>query len=138
MAIERDAQAFEMVMAAMKLVKDTPEQILERELALESATQHAARVPLEVARQAVEVLKLASQVVAQGNLNAISDGATGAALARAALTGAGYNVRVNVASLKDPLACQFLLEELGGLESQAAEIEHQIQTDLSSRGGISL
>jgi len=50
---------------------------------------------------AVEVLELALQVIESGNRNAISDGGSAAALAEAALEGAGLNVRINIASLED-------------------------------------
>ncbi len=137
-AIQDDAAAFEAVMAAFKLPKETPEQQAAREQAIEETTLQAAYVPLEVAGKAVDVLKLAAQVVSKGNLNAISDGASGAALARASLTGAAYNVRINVHSLKDPTSGQSLLENLRQLESQATAIEEQIRTDIASRAGISL
>ena len=137
-SIQRDASAFEAVMAAFKLPKDTPEEQATRTQAIEQATLAAARVPLQVARWSVEVLELAAQAVTVGNLNAISDGATAAALAKAALTGAGYNVRINVGSLQDQGAGQSLLETLAALERRAAELEAQIRVDLSTRGGISL
>ena len=54
-----------------------------------------------VAQKSVSVMALAERVVALGNLNAISDGASAAAMARAALTSAGYNVRINLAGLAD-------------------------------------
>jgi formiminotetrahydrofolate cyclodeaminase len=125
-------------MAAIKLPRDTPELAVERQQALESATLQAAKVPLEVAEKAVEVLELAARVVSTGNLNAISDGASGAALAWAALTGAGYNVRINIASLQDALAGQALLADLRLLEGRAAEIEQEIRSQVEQRGGISL
>jgi glutamate formiminotransferase / formiminotetrahydrofolate cyclodeaminase len=137
-AIARDAAAFEAVMTTIKLPKETAEQQAVRAEAIESATLEAARVPLEVARKAVEVMELAERVIALGNLNAISDGASGAALARAALTGAGYNVRINVASLPDPAPGQVLLAELRRLERRADEIESQIRVAIPARAGISL
>ncbi|HEX9029426.1 MAG TPA: cyclodeaminase/cyclohydrolase family protein, partial [Anaerolineales bacterium] len=137
-AIQRDAAAFEAVMAAFKLPKETSEQQEVRARAVEQATLQASRVPLEVAGKSVQVLELAAQVVSLGNLNAISDGATAAALARAALTGAGYNVRINIASLKDRTAAQPLLDELNGLERRASQIEDQVRLELQNRGGMPL
>ena len=137
-AIARDAAAFEAVMAAFKLPKDTPEGQSERARSIEAATLEAARVPLEVAGKAVEVLGLAARVVTDGNLNAISDGASASALARASLAGAGYNVRINVASLTNPGAAQDLLEQLRQLEGHASDLEAQVRETMTSRGGISL
>ena len=98
----------------------------------------AAQVPLEVAGKAVEVMELAARVVSGGNLNAISDGATGATMARAALTSAGYNVRINVTSLKDQATAQSLLMKLHDLETRAVAIEERIRADLIGRGGMPL
>jgi glutamate formiminotransferase/formiminotetrahydrofolate cyclodeaminase len=137
-AIEKDAQAFEAVMEAFKLPKDTDEEAAARQKAVDQATLVAAEVPLETARMALRVMQLAAQTVATGNSNAISDGATGAALARAALTGAGYNVRINVASLSDPAEGASLLAALRHLETQADEVEAQVCVQMVERGGISL
>jgi len=136
-AIQRDAAAFTGVMEAFRLPKNTPEEETRRQAAIEHATLEAARVPLEVATWSVEVIELARQVVELGNLNAISDGASGAALARAALTGAGYNVRINLASLEESGEAEAMRNELGELERRAGVPEEQIQKLLAERGGIS-
>lgn len=136
-AVHEDAAAFEQVMAAFKLPKDSDEEKRMRSAAIQAATLHAAEVPLKVAGKVVEVLALAAQVVAQGNTNAISDGATGAALARAALTGSGLNVRINLASLKDEAKAEELSEALKRLEKRADELEQQVQASLVARSGLS-
>jgi formiminotetrahydrofolate cyclodeaminase len=105
---------------------------------VEQATLEAARVPLLVARKAVEVMEIALQVTALGNLNAISDGASGASMARAALTGAGYNVRINVPGLQDQQAAQSMLAELSGYELRATETEEKIRAELRQRAGMAL
>ncbi len=136
-AAEQDAEAFNAVMAAFRMPRETQEQKSERQAAIEATTLQAAMVPLEVAGMAVEVIELAEKAVRSGNLNAISDGATSAALARAALDGAGYNVRINAASLKDTSAAESLLDQLNRLEQRAAGIEEQIRTQMTARGGMS-
>jgi glutamate formiminotransferase / formiminotetrahydrofolate cyclodeaminase len=133
-AVQRDAEAFRAVMAAFKLPKDTPEV---RESAIESATLNAAQEPLSVARQVVKVLELCVEAATHGNINAISDAGSGAALARAALNGAGLNVRINLKSLKDQGSAQSLLGELKALEIRAAKLEEKMRLLLSERGGLS-
>jgi len=137
-AVQRDAEAFEAYMAALKLLKDTPEQAAWRTLAVQQASLTAAQVPLEAARKAVAVLELAMQVTTYGNLNAITDGGSGAALARAALTSAGWNVQVNCLSLQGHPACDSMLGELRQLEARAAELEAHVLHQLSLRGSIYL
>ena len=50
---------------------------------------------------AVSVMELAVEAAELGNLNAISDAGSAVALSRAALTAAGYNVRINLQSIRD-------------------------------------
>jgi glutamate formiminotransferase/formiminotetrahydrofolate cyclodeaminase len=135
-AVHRDSAAFEKVMAAFKLPKETSQEELERLKAIEQATWEATLVPLEVCHWAVEILSLASQVISLGNLNAISDGGSAAALARAALTGASLNVRINVKSLPPTDRVQNALDELIAIEKHANELEALIHKVLNERGGL--
>jgi glutamate formiminotransferase/formiminotetrahydrofolate cyclodeaminase len=137
-AIQEDAAAFEAVLAAYKLPKSTPAEQEGRESAVQAAMKEAVRVPYQVAVQAVEVMGLAVEVVRHGNLNAISDGATAAAMARAALSGASYNVRINASSLSDQDEVQRVLGELSLLEKYAAAHEGAIHQALLERGGMLL
>ncbi len=137
-AVEQDAAAFQAVMAALKLPKDTPDEQAARHQAIEKATWNAAQVPLEVVRRSLEVMELAEQVVSQGNLNAITDGGTAAVQAKAALTGAAYNVRINLSTVKDQKAAQLVLTDLDDLETRAIEINRRVQSHLQSRGGLRL
>jgi glutamate formiminotransferase/formiminotetrahydrofolate cyclodeaminase len=137
-AVDEDAKAFEAVIQAYKLPKGTTEEEKTREQVIVQATLQASRVPLKVARQAVEVLELAVEVVATGNLNAISDGASGAAQARAALDGAGYNVRINALNLKDRTKTDPLLKELRELQEKADNLEKKLRLELKERGGMPL
>jgi glutamate formiminotransferase/formiminotetrahydrofolate cyclodeaminase len=137
-AIQLDAQSFEAVMAAYRLPKDTPDQQAERVRVVDQALLGATRVPLDVAEKSLEVVELAAQVVAHGNVNAICDGGVAVAMGRAALTGAGYNVRINVASLQDASAGGQFLERLVELERQSAALDEQVRTDLRQRGGLPL
>ena len=137
-AVAKDSAAFEQVMAAFKKPKDTPEQEQARLEAIETATLGAMQAPLEVARAALKTMELALETVSVGNLNAISDGGSGATLARAALTCAGLNVRINANSLKDQQAVQRFLDELRQLEAQAGRVENMVLAMLKERGGLVL
>ncbi len=132
-AIQLDSSAFERVMAAYKLSKDTPEQQELRRKAIEQATLLATQAPLSVARKSMQVLELAEQIVRIGNISALSDGATGASLAEAAIAGAGYNIRINSKQLPEALAAPFLTE-IKAIDRHAAEIHERIQNSLHVRG----
>jgi glutamate formiminotransferase / formiminotetrahydrofolate cyclodeaminase len=137
-AVDRDAEAFRQVMAAFRLPKDTPEQEEQRRQAVAEATLAAAAAPLAVAEKTVEVIALALEAVRHGNVNAISDGATAAALAQAGLTGSGYNVRINLAGMEDAAAGEPLLARLVELEQRGADLQRQVRQELQSRGRFSL
>jgi glutamate formiminotransferase/formiminotetrahydrofolate cyclodeaminase len=132
-SVQLDASAFEGVMAAHKLPKETTEQQEIRQKSIEQATLLATQAPMGVAHKSLRVLELAEQIVRFGNVTAISDGATGAALARAAIIGAGYNIRINTKDLPPNLA-DIYISELGGIEQHVIEIESRIRTALHERG----
>jgi glutamate formiminotransferase/formiminotetrahydrofolate cyclodeaminase len=135
-SVKRDAAAFEAVMAALKLPKETKKQQTARTKTLQAATLDAARQPLAVARLAVDCLELAQQAAELGNTNAISDAGTAAALARASLQGAGLNVRINVHSLGANKQGAQLLKELHALEKQATKLEAAVDKQIRTRGGF--
>jgi formiminotetrahydrofolate cyclodeaminase len=59
-------------------------------------------------------------------------------MARAALTSAGYNVRINLAGLADKAAGDTLLDQLWTLEGKAVKLEINVQKSIQERGGFSL
>lgn len=137
-AVDKDATAFNEVMNALKLPKDTPEQEEIRRQAVQAATLAAAQAPLEAARAALAVQELAVEVAEIGNLNAISDAASGATLARASLLCSAYNVRINSLSLEDQNAVDKLLGPLREIEARSAALDEKIRLLLQNRGGMKL
>ncbi len=125
-AIDADADAYSRVMAAFKLPRGSAEQKALRSREIQQATKQAARVPLEVARRALAVLELAGRAVKQGNKNAASDGAVAAMNARTAVLAAIFNVRINLASIKDDEFTAELSREINRLEKQTREEETEI------------
>ena len=135
-AVDDDASSFEVLMATFKLPKDTEEQKSARNAAIIKATLNAAHVPLHVAEDSVKVMELALKCAKDGNANAISDSMSGFAMSRAALTAAGYNVRININSLEDKSVGEKMLKELKDLEKKADKLEKEIQKVMKERGGI--
>jgi glutamate formiminotransferase/formiminotetrahydrofolate cyclodeaminase len=135
-AVGDDAASFEVLMATFKMPKDTDEQKHARNAAITQATLNAAHIPFHVSNHAVKVMELALKCAKDGNLNAISDSLSGFSMARAALTAAGYNVRININSLEDKLAGGKMLEDLAELEKKADKLEKEIRKVMKERGGI--
>jgi len=135
-AVDDDSASFEVLMATFKLPKETDEQKVARNAAIVQATLNAAHIPLHVAEDVVKVMELALKCAKDANLNAISDSMSGFAMARAALTAAGYNVRININSLEDKSLGDKMLKELAALEKHADKLEKEIRTVMKERGGI--
>jgi glutamate formiminotransferase/formiminotetrahydrofolate cyclodeaminase len=135
-SVEDDSSAFEAVMGAFKLPRDNEEQYAVRAAAIFNSTLNAAHVPLHVSEGAVKVMELALKCAQDGNLNAISDSMSAFAMARAALTAAGYNVKININSLEDKSAGDKMLKELKELEKKADKLEKEIRAVMKERGGI--
>jgi glutamate formiminotransferase/formiminotetrahydrofolate cyclodeaminase len=100
-AVDRDTAAFNRVMAAFRLNKKTDEQKALREAAIQDATKEATLVPLEVLKNAIEVIKLAHIVADKGLQTSVSDAGVAGLAGRAAAVGAYYNVRINLSSIED-------------------------------------
>ena len=96
-----DAEAYNAVSAAFKLPKATDEDKATRRAAIQDALKGACETPLRIMEECLAVIGLAKNAVQRGNVNAASDGAAGAELARAALKVASYNVKINLGSIKD-------------------------------------
>ncbi|WP_427338221.1 cyclodeaminase/cyclohydrolase family protein [Caloranaerobacter sp. DY30410] len=124
--IDRDSDAFNKVMAAFKLPKDTEEEKAARKKAIQESFKTAALVPLEVAEDAFKLLEFAAKVVEKGNKNAVTDGAVAAMMARTAVLSALYNVKINLGSIKDEEFVSKVSKQVESLESQVNNIEKEI------------
>ncbi len=99
--VVEDAEAFEMVMSAYKMPKNTDEEKEVRRKAIEDATRNAIAVPLETGKQCIEILNIINRVIEKSNKNAISDLGVANLLAKAGCEGALYNVYINLSSISD-------------------------------------
>jgi glutamate formiminotransferase/formiminotetrahydrofolate cyclodeaminase len=136
MDVERDVQAFNQVMAAYRMSKQTEAQKQARENAIEDALHTAAQVPLEMAERVVMALEFSAEVAEKGNVNAISDAGSAGAMARAALQSASLNVRTNAASVKNKAAAEKWLGALETLLARAAEAQDRLSTAIRERGSL--
>jgi formiminotetrahydrofolate cyclodeaminase len=124
-AIDQDADAYTEVMAAYRLPKTTDEELALRKQKIQDAIKHAARVPLEVARNALAVIDLAGIAIQKGNKNAVSDGAVAAMNARTAALAAIYNVKINLNSIKDNGFVEKLAQEAEELQQKVVAKENE-------------
>ncbi len=99
--IAKDGAAFDKYMAARKMPKDTPEEQEKRNKEIFEATKEATIVPLDTARLALQVLEMSKEVAEKGNVNSVSDAGVAALMAKAAIEGAIYNVKINISGFED-------------------------------------
>ncbi len=135
-AAVKDAQAFDGVMRALRMSKDSDADKAARVEALERATIQAGEVPLMVAKQSAEVLELAAEISAIGNTNALSDAGVAGSLAIAAIQSAALNVKVNGSGLADKDLASRWQKELSELERSSEEKLNEIQRQLKERAQI--
>jgi formiminotetrahydrofolate cyclodeaminase len=99
--VEKDTEAFDSVMKAFSLPKETEGEKTKRASAIEEATKKATLVPLKVMELCMEALPLTETVAEKGNPNSISDAGVSALMLRAACEGAALNIRTNLGTLQD-------------------------------------
>ena len=99
--VDEDTAAFNKVMDAFALPKESAEEKAARSTAIEQATKYAAEVPLKVMETASKSYELLTEMAEKGNPASASDVGVGALATRACIEGAALNVKINLAQLKD-------------------------------------
>src|SRR5881394_3753143 len=99
--VDEDTAAFDKVMDAFALPKESAEEKATRATTIEEATKHAAEIPLKVMKTASRSYELLTEMAEKGNPASASDVGVGALATRACIEGAALNVKINLAQLKD-------------------------------------
>jgi glutamate formiminotransferase/formiminotetrahydrofolate cyclodeaminase len=110
-------------MQAFGLPKGNDAEITVRRQAIQSATRYAIEVPFRVMQKTLESMEIIKAMVEKGNPNSITDAGVGMLCARAAITGAYMNVRINAASYDDKSFTGDLIAKGATMEQQALEME---------------
>lgn len=131
-AVDEDIQAYTAVMDAYRLPKDDA----NRAAAVQKAVVHAADVPLNTARLALEAMQLAGQVASQGNTNAASDAATAVFMGLAAVEAAAMNVRVNAAGFEDARLAARYQNDIQALVERARDLRQRVIETVEERAGL--
>ena len=133
--VDEDTAAFNKVMDAFALPKQSAEEKAARTTAVESATKYAAEIPLKVMETAAKSFELLAEMAEKGNPNSISDVGVGIYATRACVDGAALNVRINLAALKDEKFKSDLQKKVRKLqadsESEFKKIDQIVQSKLT-------
>lgn len=124
--VDEDTKAFNRIMAAFGMPKNTDEDKRLRSEAIQKATLFAAQVPLETMKASFKAFEICKAMAETGNPNSVSDAGVGALAARAAVLGAGLNVKINASSLKDKAQEEALINEANNLMAEADKAEREV------------
>jgi glutamate formiminotransferase/formiminotetrahydrofolate cyclodeaminase len=130
--VDADTEAFNELMAAMRLPKKTDEQKTARHTAVQEATKAATKIPLEIAKLCSEVLDLADVVAREGLAASVSDAGVAAEAALAGLRGARLNVLINLADIEDEKFKKGVSDEVNDMERSAAELKRKVITQVEN------
>jgi glutamate formiminotransferase/formiminotetrahydrofolate cyclodeaminase len=125
--VDADTVAFNNVMTAMRMKNKTDEQKEARAAAIEETSKKATLVPLGVLEKCVEALKLAKEVVLNGNKNSISDAGVAGLTAQAGAEGAFYNVRINLPDIQDEKFRKDIGDRANSLKEDAVNLGNEIK-----------
>ncbi len=121
--IDRDAEAYQLVMDAYRHPKGTDIEIALREEKIEEATKIASLVQMEVAERAYNLLEPMMEVLETGNRNAVTDGLVGLMICRTAIMGALLNVRTNLGGIRDKAFVAEMTAKCDTMEKETLEKE---------------
>src|SRR5882724_240458 len=117
--VDEDTAAFNKVMDAFALPKDSAEEKEARAAAIQLANKYAAEVPLRVMETAFKSYEILTEMAKKGNPASISDVGVGLLAVRACVDGAAMNVRINLAGLKDDKLKPALLEKVKQISAES-------------------
>ena len=121
-AIDEDTVAFNKVMEAYRLPRDGQEEKIKRKEAISEAGRYAADVPMHTARGSLRVLSLIGDAAGKGNPSAVTDLGVANLQALAALTGACYNVKINLDMIADRQAAADFAAEVDSLIEEGRKL----------------
>ncbi len=131
-AVDADTEAFNEVIAGLRMAKDSAEQIALRSEVIQAGYKSAAKVPLQTAQLCREVLDLCQAAADLGNKAVMSDAGVGALMAYAGVQGAIHNVRINLPHTKDEAFIEKMAATLGDLLADSRAICEGIQQQVES------
>ena len=131
--VDEDTSAFNKVMAAFGLPKQSAEEKSVRASAIEGANKYAAEVPLRVMQTATKAYELLNEMANKGNPASISDVGVGVLATRACIEGAGMNVRINLTNIKDEKFKNLLSQDVQKLRASSDDRSKEILRIVESK-----
>jgi glutamate formiminotransferase/formiminotetrahydrofolate cyclodeaminase len=131
--VDADTEAFNAIMAALGMPRESDEEALARMEAIQAATRRAIEVPLAVMEASLASMEVIGAMAEAGIPASVSDAGVGAMCARTAALGAFLNVRINAQSLRDEAEAADYIERGRRLQEQAIAREEEILAQVEQR-----
>ncbi len=128
-----DSEAYDLVVAARRLPKDTEEEKAARSKRIEQANRQATEVPMRTARAAARLLASLPELVEKGNPNAASDAGSAALLLEAAAEAALLNVGINLSGVSDAVLVGNMQRETADLQEETRRLRDQVLAEVRRR-----
>jgi len=121
-----DSMAYELLVAARRLPKETDAQKAARDQALALANRRATEVPMRTAKVAARMLSILPELVEKGNPSAASDAGTAALLLEAAAEGALLNVGTNLSGNPDGAFVAEMRKDTARIQADAQRLRAHV------------
>ena len=131
--IEKDSEAFDVVMTAMKAPAETAADKKKKEAALETTTIEAAKIPLSTMQHSFNAMTHAKVAAEKGNINAITDAGVAAHALMAAMEGAALNVRINLGNIASKSFTDKAAKDVEKLLSEGAKLKSEVLENVEAR-----
>lgn len=124
--VDEDTNAFNRIMAAFGLPKKSDEEKAARRAAIQEATKYAIEVPFRTVKASFQVFDICQKMIEKGNPNSVTDAGVGVLCAKAAVTGAFLNVKINASSLDDKNFAEDIVNQANEYVCKANELEKSL------------
>jgi glutamate formiminotransferase/formiminotetrahydrofolate cyclodeaminase len=131
--VDEDTMAFDSVLQAMRMPKDTEKELAVRAVAMQEGYKAATRVPLRTVEQCRDALALCLEIARLADPGMISDAGSGSLMAHAGVQAAAYNVRINLPQIEDKAFHEEMNQELDKLLAESAELAKQVAAEVEKK-----
>ena len=124
--VDEDTNAFNKIMEAFRLPKDSEADKTKRAASIQAATRFAIETPFKVMETAYNSMEVIQAMADFGNPNSVTDAGVGALCARTAVIGAFLNVKINCGDCEDKYFVEDILARGQELVDKACALEAKI------------
>lgn len=127
-----DAEAYNGLIAALRLPKNTEKEKKARKEAIEDATISATETPFFLMFHSGMALDMFLDLVKEGLPSAVSDAAVGALCAKTAITSSYFNVMINAKNIKNKKRADYFINEAEKIYKKSLHLEKELMKLMAS------